>query len=218
MTVVTDPPDQPTLTRGHKKKARTRGLLLDTALEVVAERGEAFSVSDIVERAGVSQGTFYNYFADREQLVAALVPAIVDRFAAAAAASVEHPDPAHRFALITARALARADAAPDVVRVALRLEPVQQALIAGGPFAYLLQDLADGYAAGRFTEPPDDATLDVVVGSILMAARRLVDDGGHDDEQGRGYRRAVLRHLLQALGVDSTEAATIAAEAVAAAG
>ncbi len=215
---MTDTTNGPTLTRGHKKKARTRRLLLETALEVLAEKGEAFSVSDIVERAGVSHGTFYNYFADREQLIAALVPLIVDRFAAESAAAVDDPDPARRFAVITARALARAEADPDIVRVALRLEPVQQALVAGGPFSHLLEDLAAGYAAGRFTDPPDDATLDVVVGSILMAARRLVDQSAPDEAQGRSYRRIVLRRLLQALGVDATEAAAIADEAVATAG
>ena len=67
---IADP--SPTLTRGHKKKARTRQLLLDTALEVLAEQGEGFTVADLASRAGVSHGTFYNYFSDRDQLIEAL--------------------------------------------------------------------------------------------------------------------------------------------------
>jgi AcrR family transcriptional regulator len=192
--LVTTSTEQP-LTRGHKKKARTRRLLLDTALEVLSEHGEGFSVADIAARAGVSHGTFYNYFGDRDELVAALVPYIVEGFAARSALEVADPDPAARFALITARALANAVTAPETVRVALRLEAVQRALLVDGPLAYLRQDLVDGHASGRFPDAPDDGTFDVVLGSLLLAARRVVEG-----ETGLDYRRSVIGRLLQALG------------------
>lgn len=206
MLPVTDPPP---LTRGHKKKARTRQLLLDTALEVLAERGEGFSVADITARAEVSHGTFYNYFADREQLVDALVPHVVEAFAAQSAVEVDDPDPAARFALITARALAAAGDAPELVRVALRLEAAQRALLTDGPLAYLHEDLRTGRAAGRFAGDADEATLDVVLGALLLAARRIVEG-----EDGAGYRRTVVRRLLQALGLAAEEAAGLADRAV----
>ena len=206
MPTATDPP----LTRGHKKKARTRQQLLDAALDVLVEEGESFSVVDVAARAGVSHGTFYNYFADREELVAALVPLLVEAFAARAAAEVEETDPAARFAVITARALAVAAEAPDLVRVALRLEAVQRALLVDGPLAYLSEDLAAGHAAGRFDGTPDAGTLDVVLGSLLLAARRIVDG-----EAGLDHRRTVIRRLLAALGVDPVEAEGLADRAVA---
>ncbi|HRW36741.1 MAG: TetR/AcrR family transcriptional regulator [Acidimicrobiales bacterium] len=209
---MASPTAEPVLTRGHKKKARTRRLLLDTALEVLAEQGEGFAVADLAARAGMSHGTFYNHFADREELIAALAPEVVAAFAAQAAAEVDEPDPARRFAAISARVLARAAEAPEMVRVALRLEAVQQALIAEGSFAPLRDDLASGHASGAFAEPPTAATLDVVVGSLLIAARRIVDG-----ERGAAYREGVLRHLLRSLGVGD-DAEAIAAEAVAAAG
>lgn len=205
--------DEPTLTRGHKKKARTRRLLLDTALEVLAEQGEGFAIADIATRAGVSHGTIYNYFADREHLVDALVPDIVETFAARSAVQVDDPDPAVRFARISALALARAVAAPEAVRVALRIEAAQRALLIDGPLAYLRNDLAEGHSIGRFTDPPDAGTLDVVIGSLVLAARRVVD-GDTEPE----YRRTVIRRLLQALGVAAGEAAAIAAAAVDSAG
>lgn len=197
------------LTRGHKKKARTRQLLLDTALEVLSEHGEGFSVADIAARANVSHGTFYNYFADREELVAALVPHIVEAFAARSAVEFADPDPAARFAYITARALANAVTAPETVRVALRLEAVQRALLVDGPLAYLRQDLADGHASGRFPDAPDDGTFDVVLGSLLLAGRRVVEG-----ETAAAYRRSVIARLLQALGLERAEAAQLAAAAV----
>ncbi len=204
-----DHEDDGPLTRGHKKKARTRRLLLDTALEVLATDGDAFTVADLAARAGVSHGTFYNYFADREALIAALVPDLISAFAADAAAEVDDPDPALRFARISARALAHAVEAPDLVRAALRLEGVQQALLADEPFAHLRLDLAEGHRVGRFAEPPDRAALDVVAGSLLAASRRIADE-----EMDPGYRVAVIGRLLVALGVDSAEAAPLAARAV----
>lgn len=201
-------PTEP-LSRGHKKKARTRQLLLDTALEVLGEQGEGFSVADLCARAGVSHGTFYNYFTDREQLVDALVPYVVGRFADRMAVEVTLADPAQRFARISAQALETAIREPHVIRVALRLDAVQRTLLVEGPLAHLRHDLAEGYATGRFSRRPDDGTLDVVLGALLLAARRIADG-----EHRPAYRRSVLQHVLQSLGVASDDAATLGADAV----
>jgi len=199
------PDAAPTLTRGHKKKARTRQLLLDTALEVLAEQGEGFSVADVFGRAGVSHGTFYNYFTDREQVIEALVPHIVSRFAERMAVEVTDTDPAARFARITANGFEIAISEPQTVRVALRIDAVRQRLLADGPLALFRRDLADGFASGRFTGTLDDATLDMVLGALMFAARRITDG-----EHSLAYRRSVIRRVLQVLGVGVDEAAAIA--------
>ena len=199
----------PELTRGHKKKARTRLLLLDTALEVLAEQGEGFSVADLSSRAGVSHGTFYNYFADREQLVEALVPHIVGRFADQMALEVDDADPAVRFERITAAGFDLAVREPHTVRVALRIDAVQRGLLAGGPLTHFRDDLTDGYATGRFVGTLDDGSMDMVLGTTLFAARRIVD-GDHST----AYRINILRRLLEALGIDADEATTLATDAV----
>ena len=202
-------PSNAPLTRGHKKKSRTRIQLLDAALGVLAESGEGFSIADVVSRAGVSHGTFYNYFADRDSLMAALGGYVVERFAAVAAREVDESDPARRFAQISARALAIAVTSPNLVRVALRVEVAQRALLLDGPLAYLREDILDGARIGRFLETPDDAAIDVVVGALLLAARRVLDG-----EVGPGYRSAVIRRLLLSLGLTGDEAARIAADVV----
>ncbi|MEY4174069.1 MAG: hypothetical protein RI900_1234 [Actinomycetota bacterium] len=206
--VVAATPEAP-LTRGHKKKSRTRQQLLDAAFTVLAERGEGFSIADVAARAGVSNGTFYNYFDDREQLLSALVAHTVQAFAAGAARVVDESDPARRFALISARALSSAVRSPDTVRFALRLEAAQRALVVDGPLAYLRDDLDEGHRTGRFPEAPDAATIDVILGSLLLAARRLLDDTAPDD-----YGARVIRRLLMSLGVDGDEAQHIAHDAV----
>ena len=51
-----------------KKDARRRQLL-GVALELFAEKGfHATTVSDIIARAGVARGTFYNYFESKRQI------------------------------------------------------------------------------------------------------------------------------------------------------
>lgn len=52
--------------------------LLDSALLVLAERGfHATRVDDVCERSGVSHGTFYLYFASKDDLFASLVDEVV---------------------------------------------------------------------------------------------------------------------------------------------
>jgi AcrR family transcriptional regulator len=59
-----------------KKAARTRFSLLVAAYEVFSEQGyQGTAVGDIAERAGVSLGTFYQYFTDRSDIMATLVEA-----------------------------------------------------------------------------------------------------------------------------------------------
>jgi AcrR family transcriptional regulator len=62
---------------GHARTARreaTRERVLDAALAVFAERGViGSSVEDICERAGFTRGAFYSNFADKADLVDALV-------------------------------------------------------------------------------------------------------------------------------------------------
>lgn len=49
--------------------------ILQAAIEVISEKGlDKTSISDIVKRAGVAQGTFYLYFRSKN----ALVPAIAE--------------------------------------------------------------------------------------------------------------------------------------------
>jgi AcrR family transcriptional regulator len=55
-------------------KASNRAAILDAAREVFAELGyDAAAVRDIVRRTELASGTFYNYFADKEAVLRALL-------------------------------------------------------------------------------------------------------------------------------------------------
>lgn len=62
------------LSRAQKGEL-TRTVLLDAGVDVVGEVGYAqASIAAITRRAGVAQGTFYNYFETREQMFDHLLP------------------------------------------------------------------------------------------------------------------------------------------------
>lgn len=194
-------------TRGHRKRGKTRRQLIDAGVRVLAEKGEALSISDVVAAADVSNGTFYNYFSDREALFEALAEELALSLAAAAA-SEPVSDPARRFATATSRVLLKARGDPTWARLMLRL------VIGPGTTEelsrYLREDLADGLAKGRFDTGPDDATLDQVGGLIAMTVRRIAAGHARPDAPQRAVERG-----LRALGIAPDEAAKIAEEAVA---
>ncbi len=196
-------------TRGYRKKERTRRQLIEAGLRVLAEKGQGLTVSDVVAEAEVSNGTFYNYFTDREELLEALAAQSVLALAAAAAKEPVE-DPARRFALATARVLLHARADETWARVMLRLTSLRSRTDVDMS-RYMREDLAEGFAQGRFDTGPDDAALDQVAGLVLMTIRRMVDGKARRDAPQQAVQRA-----LRALGLDAAEAAELAAEAVAA--
>ena len=77
-----------------QKAIENRQKLLRAAFDVIGEHGYAgASVTRIVERAGVAQGTFYLYFASRQDLFDQLLPeAGIEALAFIRAAITDSPD------------------------------------------------------------------------------------------------------------------------------
>jgi len=193
--------------RGHKKRERTRGQLIAAGLRVLAEKGDGLTISDVVSEAEVSNGTFYNYFADRDELVDALAEHSLVAIAAQAAIHTADEDPALRFTVATLRILSRANDDPTWGRAILRLADHRRS----SPHElhrYLREDLAAGFDQGRFEVGPDEVTLDAITGLIMMAIRRIVRG-----ECAPDYSERVLECALSMLGVEKGEAATVTAHA-----
>ena len=67
-------PEQPARTRVTKDPQERREELLDIAWELGRNQGfEALRVEQIVQTAGIAKGTFYHYFAAKDDVVEALV-------------------------------------------------------------------------------------------------------------------------------------------------
>jgi AcrR family transcriptional regulator len=194
-----------TRTRGYRKKERTRAQLIEAGLRILAEKGQGMTVSDVAAEAGVSSGTFYNYFADRDEFTEVLAEHYMMSLAAAAA---EEPieDPARRFATATVRVLRRAQ--DDRIWASAMLRLLSRPDYEVDLSRYLREDLDSGLAAGRFDVGSEDAVLDQVSGLIFMTVRRIVEGRAAADAP----RRAV-EVGLRSLGIPASEAADIASEA-----
>ena len=84
---ASSPPLQAPSTRELRPRGqRTQARLLEAAVEVFAAKGyHAARVDDIVKAAATSHGTFYLYFANKEDLFAVLAEDVAAAFDAAAA-------------------------------------------------------------------------------------------------------------------------------------
>jgi AcrR family transcriptional regulator len=103
MTATTGSRAQPITERGR----RTRDNLLAAGRTVFEQRGYANTrMSDIASAAGVSHGTVYTWFDDKEALLRALVDDIVTEVFAALAIGDEVPEPERRMLEANRRYLA----------------------------------------------------------------------------------------------------------------
>ncbi len=194
------------------KRDRTRRKLLDAGLEVMAERGEALTASDVVNAADVSNGTFYNHFLDREDFIQALALESLEVITTASADDTEGADPAWRFAVATTRVLEAATREPLWGRAILRLAECATPLHSGVR-QHLLADLAEGHRTGRFTYGDDPTTVDLVSGTIMASIRRMVSPDAPAEGPGNDAIPTVVSRLLEAIGVDITEAGSLATAA-----
>jgi AcrR family transcriptional regulator len=77
---------------------RNRARLLDAARELFATRGLDVAMADIAKHAGVSNGTLYNRFPTRDDLVEAVFTDRLEKLVALARQALTDPDPWAGFA------------------------------------------------------------------------------------------------------------------------
>jgi AcrR family transcriptional regulator len=188
-------------------RARTRALLLDAAVRVFARKGAgAAAIHEIAEEAGVANGTFYNYFRSREELIEAASIRLAERLDADIAVSrLAVGDHAERVAIGCRRFMARAEHDRTWGAALLRVwasSPVLKVHTATN----LLADLRGGRRRGRFRFASEQAAIDLVQGAVLSGMRSVLD--GHADAR-HGSLLAAL--VLRGLGVAADEADDIAA-------
>jgi AcrR family transcriptional regulator len=165
-----------------------RAALVDTAIEVIAERGvRGFSLAETTRRLGVTAAAPYRHFTGRDELLAAVAVKALDAFTAVLAAEAADADtPEERLAAMT-RAY---------VRFAARQRPMFETLYSAGLDKSRYPELERAY------EPIDTFLLSVqeicagdAAAADALAAALEATAHGHaalliDGEYGRG-RRAV---------------------------
>jgi AcrR family transcriptional regulator len=185
---------------------RTRTLLLDAAVRVFARKGAgAAAIHEIAAEAGLSNGTFYNYFRSREELVEAASERLAERFHAEIAASrTGVTDPAERVAIGCRRFVLQAMEDPTWGAAILRVWNSSSGLDARAA-APLVADLRAGRRRGRLRFESQAAAVDLVQGAVLAGMRTLLKA-----RAGEEHASALAALVLRGLGVAPAEAREIA--------
>ena len=190
-----------------ERRARMRRTLVEAALLVFAEKGvDASVIDDVITAAGVSRGTFYNYFRTNAELLIAANEELGNELVRNIEESVGSlPSPAARLATGIRLYFDMARRFPLLAQFLARVGP-QAAAPGNLLYTYLPVHLAAGMKCGEFVAMPVPVALDIIVGSGILAVARI-SAGEADDE----YLDACLLGLMRSLDYPSKRAKALIA-------
>jgi AcrR family transcriptional regulator len=166
-----------------ERRAATRGALIDAARALFAERGFAgVSREEIVERAGVTRGAMYHYFASKEDLFLAVYEAVERDLceAIARAAMGGGDDPVEELRLGSAEFLKSAGTG-EVRRIAVLDSPsvldapTRNRVGEQYGLGMLRAVLAAVDAAGRLAAAPVDQLAPILMAVLHEAATQIAE-------------------------------------------
>jgi AcrR family transcriptional regulator len=209
MATVDNPPmprSQPPAGRVERRKARTRAALLSAARTLFASQGmEQTTIAEIAEGADVATGSFYNYFATKEQLLEALLEEELSRQRERLRRRQDQvEDPAEKISIAHRHLVRVGMSDPDWAWLILRLDiPYRAAWATLGEAA--AEDLGAGLRAGRFDVANPGLALTASGGALFAVIHeQLVGDGSPDADSQHA------EGVLRSFGVPAKEAAEIA--------
>lgn len=188
-----------------RKRERTHRALVIAAIQVIARDGLAAATpGQIAAAAGMTSVTFYNYFKSKAEIVNAvglfIAETIRKRSAPGRAALATS---AERMAAGCLRYLHLAELSPGfamlVVEVA-EAEPAFLELVG----TFVKQELRGGIRDKAFVPLRDAVAVDLVVGSVMRAMRRIAQG-----KAPRSHGADVTLAILRGLGLPTVEASRI---------
>ena len=191
------------VSRAARRKARTRAALVRAAQGFLASGNTNAPVLEITQAAGVSNGSFYNYFESKEELWQAAVDSSLESVGAYLdSLTVELHDPVEKFtqSFRLSGRLFRLE--PQLSRVLLNSEAAAVAA-AGGLAPRSRRDIESAASDGRFDVKDADLALALVAGSLLSMGRLLLAAPDRNEEATVDETTA---RVLRALGISDDEA------------
>jgi AcrR family transcriptional regulator len=172
--------------------------LIEAALQVFAGKSaDAAVIDDVIKVAGVSRGTFYNYFRTNEELMAAVLHAVGDEILGLIEVAIAHrEDPAERLAHGLRMMLHTARRFPMVGRFVSRVS-IDSGMQHSFGISYMVRDVTQGSAAGRFTLADPSLGVDLVMGAVREALVALTTRANLPES----YPEEFTFHVLLGLGL-----------------
>ena len=178
---------------GMERSNRTRARILEAAMRIFAEKGpDAPVINDFIVAAGMSRGTFYNYFVNVDELLIATSKQLEDDLILSIEGEINAIEsPSERVTLGMTLWLEKSRNDPVwcafVNRVSHHSPMVE---------SQLGTDLRDGIACGEFNGTDINAAYDLVVGTLRQAMSRFLSE-----DPSRNYQKQIIASVLQGLGV-----------------
>lgn len=177
------------------RRARTQSRILAAAIRVFTTQDRyGLVIEDFIRAAGISRGTFYNYFRSIDELFEAASRSLEDDLMVSIETELAPlSDPVDRLA--TGVRLWLAKAASDREWCAFVAQNDRRGTLVDQS---VMEDLRDGRALGRFRFPSVESARDLLVGTVREAMVRMAAGGvpaGHGD--------AIARAILGALGLEA---------------
>jgi AcrR family transcriptional regulator len=201
-----EPPENHRTRVGAQRREKARARLLESALLVFANKGpEAAVIDEVIALAGMSRGSFYNYFRTNDELLEAVAEEISNELLNLIDPVVLlHDDPVVRITC-GCRLLLHAVREYSLLGAFLsRLHwPTLGKSLHG--IAFLARDIEAGIAQDKFSCTKRIA-FDLVVGAMFGAVNSLAEERSKSD-----YPEAMVLVVLRGLGVDKRMASRLVA-------
>jgi AcrR family transcriptional regulator len=188
---------------GRSRSAKTEAKIIEAALHVFAEKGrDAPVIEDFIKAAGVSRGTFYNYFKSTTELLNATSTWLTDDLVASIEREIRTiKDPIIRHGM--------------GLRLWMKKAEVDSAwcgFVAGiwfyGGYAQEapMRDIRTGIKLGGFKCPSAEAGYDLVMGTMRQGMIRLM---ANPNLKPVNFGDQIVAFILHALGADPAKIAEI---------
>lgn len=191
------------------RRTLSRDALLDAAeILIGSESFAAVSIDDIVDRAGVAKGTFYNHFVDKRDIGNHLARRIRhDMRERIAEAKTKSADPAMHLAIAMSVFLSLSVQRPQRAKILITLL-VGTTDSDASMNAPIRTNLERGQSDGRFQFEEITSVLTFILGTVSAGMRYIMqqNQSGKNDT----FVRNLIRHTLLGLGLEREEAERIA--------
>lgn len=196
------PDHRPAVAAQRREKMRAR--LVEAGLLVIAAKGHEHTViEDVIARAGVARGTFYNHFASVDDLAEAARDALVDellQLSLDAVATID--DPAEACAKSLRLALGLSSTYPLLARFSVQLST--NMVQCDNLVTHLVPPLLlKGMEMGRFCRMPADLAVDNISAMAIVALQWQAEGKAPDVAQ-------IIAAVLRMLGLPREEAEALA--------
>jgi AcrR family transcriptional regulator len=182
---------------GAEKRARTRATILSACFGLLGrEQGRSTRIDEVIDAAGVSRGTFYNYFSSTDDLFGALCHDISHDFNDAVITFVNTlPRASDRCAAAMRYYLDRAISDPPWGWAMVNISAAGP-IFGAETFAHATHSIQEGIDSGEFRLTDPALGRDMMLGTVFASMITLLRG-----DRAADYPAEVARQVLSALGV-----------------